>query len=105
MKGVIDFFTCSNTDLGSFLGMEVKRGNGLFTQAIRQRESEYYLWSDRSFFPFVQLVTDMETGGVAFLKAASSLTGTLTSIPFPAAFCPVQYVPDTSILHKYGTAK
>ena len=59
--------------LGAFLGLKVKRG---FTASgVRQAELEFYLWSHTRPFPFVQVITDMEKGGVAFYQTGTSASG------------------------------
>ncbi|KAG0570888.1 hypothetical protein KC19_6G195200 [Ceratodon purpureus] len=50
-------------ELGALLGVELKKK--LTWQGVRQSEVEFYLWSQQSIFPYVQLITDMEHGGVA----------------------------------------
>ena len=73
----IDFgiYGCSDPELAAFLGIELKRG--LTAKGLRQAEVEIYLWASYSLFPFVQIVTDMHSGGVAFYKTRSSPTGVL----------------------------
>lgn len=63
------------------MGMELKRG--LTALGLRQAELEFYLWSQESPFPFVQLITDMRTGGVAFYKTGTTADG----IAFTHAVC------------------
>ena len=46
------------------IGIELK--NKLTTKGLRQSEVEYYLWADVSYFPFIQIITDMESGGFAY---------------------------------------
>ncbi|DBB02901.1 TPA: hypothetical protein ACH3X1_013504 [Trebouxia sp. C0004] len=60
-------------ELAAFLGIELKRG--LTAKGLRQAEVEFYLWASCSLFPFVQIITDMQSGGVAFYKSGSSPTG------------------------------
>lgn len=48
---------------------------GLTAMGLRQAEVEYYLWAACSMFPFVQIITDMETGGAAFYRTGSSSAG------------------------------
>lgn len=48
---------------GAILGVEIKRK--LSWRRLRQAEVEFYVWASESLFPFVQLITDMERGGVA----------------------------------------
>lgn len=55
------------------MGIEMKRG--LTASGLRQAEVEYYLWAGCSMFPFVQIITDMQSGGAAFYKIGSSLAG------------------------------
>ncbi|KAG0604924.1 hypothetical protein M758_9G019700 [Ceratodon purpureus] len=50
-------------ELGALLGVELKKK--LTWQGLRQAEVDFYLWSEQSIFPYVQLITDMEHGGVA----------------------------------------
>ena len=57
------------------MGIEVKRG--LTPKGLRQAEVEYYLWAGCSMFPFVQIITDMQTGGAAFYRTGSSPAGLL----------------------------
>lgn len=64
---------CRSPSLGALLGMELKRG--LTALGLRQAELEFYLWSHESPFPFVQLITDMHTGGVAFYKTGTTADG------------------------------
>ena len=66
-------FDCSELELGAFMGIELKRG--LTAKGLRQAEVEYYLWAGCSMFPFVQIVTDMQTGGAAFYRIGSSPAG------------------------------
>ncbi|KAL0020497.1 hypothetical protein WJX77_011381 [Trebouxia sp. C0004] len=63
----------SDPELAAFLGIELKRG--LTAKGLRQAEVEFYLWASCSLFPFVQIITDMQSGGVAFYKSGSSPTG------------------------------
>ena len=79
---------CSIPQKGCFLGVEIKKK--LESQGKRQAEAEFHLFSKHSPFPFVQLITDMETGGMAFYKPLDSSAGTLISIPFLAAVLPGQ---------------
>ncbi len=65
--------TCSELELGAFMGIEMKRG--LTANGLRQAEVEYYLWAGCSMFPFVQIITDMHIGGAAFYRIGSSSTG------------------------------
>ena len=69
---------CSDLELGCFLGLEMKRG--LTAKGLRQAEVEYYLWGGCSLFPFVQVITDMQTGGAAFYKTGSSASGMRASM-------------------------
>ncbi|KAG0603949.1 hypothetical protein M758_10G132900 [Ceratodon purpureus] len=50
-------------DTGAILGVEIKKR--LSWRGLRQAEVEFYVWARESLFPFVQLITDMEKGGVA----------------------------------------
>ena len=52
--------------MGALLGVELKKK--LTWQGIRQAECEYYLWAHYSDFPFIQLITDMQRGGVVFFS-------------------------------------
>ena len=65
---------CSELELGAFMGIEMKRG--LTATGLRQAEVEFYLWAGCSMFPFVQIITDMQTGGAAFYSIGSSPAGT-----------------------------
>jgi hypothetical protein len=38
----------------------------LCMQGLRQAETEYYLWQNASVYPFCQIITDLNRGGVAF---------------------------------------
>ena len=67
---------CSDPELAAFLGIELSRG--LTAKGLRQAEVEFYLWASCSLFPFVQIITDMRLGGVAFYKTGSSPTGVLS---------------------------
>lgn len=71
----IDFgiYGCSDPEVAAFLGIELKRG--LTAKGLRQAEVKFYLWASFSLFPFVQIITDMQSGGVAFYKTGSSPTG------------------------------
>lgn len=51
-------------ELGAVLGVELKKK--LTWQGLRQAEVEFYLWADSSLYPFIQLITDMQHGGLAF---------------------------------------
>ena len=53
--------------LGAVLGVEIKKR--LTWQGIRQAECEFYLWGHYSQFPFVQVITDMQTGGVVYFSS------------------------------------
>jgi hypothetical protein len=53
----------SLVSVGAILGVEIKRK--LSWRGLRQAEVEFYVWASESLFPFVQLITDMERGGVA----------------------------------------
>ena len=53
----------SLVNVGTILGVEIKRK--LSWRGLRQAEVELYVWASKSLFPFVQLITDMEHGGVA----------------------------------------
>ena len=64
--------------MGAFLGIELKRG--LTAKGLRQAKVEFYLWSSCSLFPFVQIITDMQSGGVAFYSAGSSPTGVMLEL-------------------------
>ena len=55
------------------MGIEMKRG--LTANGLRQAEVEYYLWAGCSMFPFVQIITDMQSGGAAFYRIGSSPAG------------------------------
>ena len=55
---------CSLPVVGAVPGIEMKKD--LSQQAVRQAEVEFYLWWRNSHFPYLQVVTDMETGGYAF---------------------------------------
>ena len=59
------------------MGVEVEKQ--LSEQAVRQAELKYYVLENDSLFPFSQLVTGMETGGVAFYRRLST-PGKLTSV-------------------------
>ena len=48
---------------------------GLTPMGLRQAEVESYLWAGCSMFPFVQIITDMQLGGVAFYRTGSSPAG------------------------------
>ena len=56
----------SHHELGAVIGVDLVRE--LSRQAVRQAELEYYIWGKYSFFPFLQLVTDQQAGGVAFYR-------------------------------------
>ena len=58
-------------ELGALLGVELKKK--LTWQGLRQAEVEFYLWSEQSIFPYVQLITDMEHGGVAIYCMSGEL--------------------------------
>jgi len=66
-------FGCSEPELGAFMGIEMKRG--LTAMGLRQAEVEYYLWAGYSMFPFLQIITDMQLGGVAFYRVGGSPAG------------------------------
>ena len=53
---------------------------GLTDKGLRQAEVEFYLWGGCSLFPFMQIITDMQTGGAAFYKTGSSPSGAQISI-------------------------
>ena len=53
-----------------------------------RRRVQYYLWGGCSLFPFVQVITDIQTGGVDFYKTGSSAEGKLVSASSLAAICP-----------------
>ena len=55
------------------MGVEMKRG--LTAMGLRQAQVEYFLLSGYSMFPFVQIITDMQLGGVAFYMVESSPAG------------------------------
>lgn len=44
-------------------------------QGLRQAESEFYLWTCSSDFPFCQVITDVTTGGVAYYCAGDKDDG------------------------------
>ena len=60
------------------MGITLKRG--LTAKGLRQAEVEYYLWASCSMFPFVQIITDMQAGGVAFYRTGSSPAGLLLRV-------------------------
>lgn len=55
---------CSDIQNGGLIGIALKKK--LTTKGLRQAEVEFYLWSNVSHFPFVQIITDMESGGFAY---------------------------------------
>lgn len=63
----------SYPELGAFLGIEMKKA--LTRKGLRQAEIEFYLWGGCSLFPYVQVITDMQTGGAAFYQTASASEG------------------------------
>lgn len=63
---------------------------GLTARGLRQAEVEYYLWGGCSLFPFVQVITDMQTGGgAAFYKSGSLPEGRLLSVCLYCAYRPL----------------
>lgn len=58
--------------LKAILGVELK--SKLTWAGVRQAEMEYYLWAYHSDYPFIQLITDLERGGMIFFS--SSIQGT-----------------------------
>lgn len=55
------------------MGIEMKKG--LTAKGLRQTEVGYYLLAACSMFPFVQIVTDMQTGGAAVYRTGGSSAG------------------------------
>ena len=53
--------------LGAVLGVDIKKK--LTWQGIRQAECEFYLWGHYSQFPFIQVITDMQTRGVVYFSS------------------------------------
>jgi hypothetical protein len=51
--------------------VQVKRK--LSWSAYYQVEAEFYIWAKMSMFPFVQLLTDLERGGVAIYFTVGEL--------------------------------
>ncbi|KAG5179455.1 hypothetical protein JKP88DRAFT_75049, partial [Tribonema minus] len=49
---------------GAILGVELKKR--LTWQGLRQAETEFIVWQAESNYPFCQMITDLNTGGVAF---------------------------------------
>ncbi|KAG5191688.1 hypothetical protein JKP88DRAFT_230775 [Tribonema minus] len=58
---------------GAILGVELKKR--LTWQGIRQAETEFILWQAESNYPFCQMVTDLNTGGVAFFALPGDGSG------------------------------
>ena len=48
---------------------------GCCAQGIRQAETEFILWQAESNYPFCQMVTDLNTGGVAFFALLGDGSG------------------------------
>ncbi|KXZ46533.1 hypothetical protein GPECTOR_43g970 [Gonium pectorale] len=51
-------------ELGAVLGVVLKKK--LTRQGLRQAEAQFYLWQCSSQYPFCQVITDLQTGGVAY---------------------------------------
>lgn len=58
-------------NVGAILGVEIKKK--LSWKGLRQTEAEFYVWSNDSIFPFIQLITDTERGGVALYSKGGEL--------------------------------
>eukprot|EP00878_Enallax_costatus_P010757 GHUV01011234.1.p1 GENE.GHUV01011234.1~~GHUV01011234.1.p1 ORF type:complete len:227 (+),score=48.33 GHUV01011234.1:1674-2354(+) len=52
--------------LGAVIGVELKKRLSMASR--RQGEAEFYIFSLASFFPFLQVVTDMQRGGFVYWK-------------------------------------
>ena len=58
---------------GALIGIEVKQGQALTTQACRQGEMEMLLWNWATYVgKFHQIVTDFERGGVLYRAGGPS---------------------------------
>jgi len=69
---------------GGLLGIEVKRNLADYAAAVRQTVVEWLVLSNNSWFPCVQVLTDLERGGIAlFFKADENGGGSLFIRVFP----------------------
>ncbi len=56
--------TCRDVQHRGAIGIELKRR--LTVKGLRQAEVEFYLWRKDSYYPFMQIITDMRSGGFAY---------------------------------------